>query len=38
MEMDEFDVGAYQLNWEGIANEKNNLVVTRLLEIGRAHV
>ena len=31
MEMDEFDVGAYQLNWEGIANEKNNLVVTRLL-------
>ena len=33
MEMDEFDVGAYQLNWEGIANEKNNLA-----EIGRAHV
>jgi len=31
MDMDEFDVGAYQLNWEGIANEKNNLAVTRLL-------
>ena len=31
MDMDEFDVGAYQLNWGGIANEKNNLAVTRLL-------